>query len=527
MEGTGKKPFVLAVLDGWGVGKKMVGNPIETAQTPVIDEIAKQYPMALLQASGPAVGMIWSETGNSEVGHLSIGAGRIIDQYLARINRGISDSSFFSNEALSGAFDHARKNNSKVHIIGLLTSGTVHASFGHLLSLLDLAIQKEYQETYLHLFLDGRDSGLQEGAELLTKLNEEVRGRGFGKIASVIGRTFGMDRDNNWDKTEKTFKLLAKAEGEKSSDLIATVKAYYQKGQNDPTMPPIVAEGTDFAGLSDNDALIFFNFREDSMRQITKSFVEDNFDKFKRFNFDNLYICTMTRYFENSRAVVAFAPPEIRNGLAEVISANNMAQFHIAETEKSAHVTYFFNGLREQSYEGETDIFIESLKNQVENPEMKAKEIAVKVVEAINGGSYDLIVINFANADLLAHSGNFAATIKGIETIDTSIGMIKEAVLAKNGTMVITADHGNAEEMTYRGSGAKETKHNESPVPFYLVDNRFQMEKSSQKISQEVREIAGMLGDVAPTVLELMQIPQPQEMTGQSLISVLKINLQS
>ncbi|MEX2053195.1 MAG: 2,3-bisphosphoglycerate-independent phosphoglycerate mutase [Candidatus Paceibacterota bacterium] len=527
MAENNKKPFVLAVLDGWGVGKKMVGNPIEAAQTPVIDEKAKQYPMALLQASGPAVGMTWGETGNSEVGHLSIGAGRIVEQYLAKINRSVSDGNFFKNAALVGAFDHARQNNSKVHIVGLLTSGTVHASFHHLLSLLDMAIEKEFQETYLHLFMDGRDSGLQEGAELLTKLNDEVRGRGFGKIASVIGRTFGMDRDNNWDRTEKTFKLLAEAEGEKSPDLIATVKAHYAKDQNDPAMPPIVTEESGFSGMSDNDAVIFFNFREDSMRQIAQAFVEENFDKFERFNFSNLYICTMTQYLENSRANVAFMPPDIPNGLAETISIRGMTQFHIAETEKYAHVTYFFNGLRNQDYEGETDVFIESHKNHVENPEMKAIEIAEKVVEAIKSGSYDFIILNFANADLLAHSGNFAATVKGIETIDEGIGIIKEAVLARNGTMIITADHGNAEEMTYRGSGQEETKHNESPVPFYLIDSRLQTEKSPQKISQETREVAGILADVAPTVLELMQISQPQEMTGQSLIRVMKLNLES
>jgi len=523
MATTNKKPVVLAILDGWGYGKKEVGNPINQAHKPVMDKINLRYPMTLLQASGQAVGMTWGEAGNSEVGHLNIGAGRIVEQYFSRISRSILNKTFFSNPALTGAYQHARENNSRVHLIGLLTSGTVHAAFELIPALLELTAQMKFPETYLHLFLDGKDSGTQEGTKLLERVKDEIKNYGYGKIATLIGRNFAMDRDNNWELTQKAYELIAQSKGERSLDLQATIKKYYQEGKNDSSMPPIVAEDSAFSGITDNDSLIFFNFREDSMRQILKPFVELNFSLFPRPYLKNLYICTMTPYLENPAIAVAFLPPEITNGLAEVLSKAGRFQLHIAETEKYAHVTYFFNGLRTKPFDGETDIFIESLKDHENNPAMKSQEIAATVAEEIKRDFYDFIVLNLANPDILAHTGNFTATVKGIEAVDKAVGVIKEAVFEKDGILIITADHGNAEMMIYKGSGEEETKHEKNPVPFYLVAKKYQINKTPEIIARETGEVSGILADIAPTILELMEIPQPSEMTGTSLLPVLKI----
>ncbi len=516
-----KKPFVLAILDGWGFGKKEVGNPIKQADTPVMDGIAREYPMALLQASGQAVGMTWGESGNSEVGHLGIGAGRIVEQYFSRISRSISDKTFFSNPALVGAYNHAQKNKSKVHLIGLLTSGTVHSALTLIPALLDLAVQNNCSETYLHLFSDGKDSGLQEGVKLLESVRDEIRNRNCGKLATVIGRNFAMDRDNNWELTQKTYELIAKGTGEKSPDILGTIEEHYRQGQNDSSMPPIVAEESGFSGIADNDSLIFFNFREDSMRQILKPFAEPGFSLFPRPDLKGLYICTMTQYLENPAVVVAFMPPDVENSLAAVLSVNGKRQLHIAETEKYAHITYFFNGLTTRAYDGETDIFIESLKDHNNDPAMKSQEIAARVAEEINRDFYEFIVLNLANPDVLAHTGDFSATVKGIEAVDKAIGLIKDAVFKKGGILMVTADHGNAERMVYKTTGEAETRHGDNPVPFHLVGQQYQIKKTPETAARETGEVAGILADVAPTILELMGIPQPAEMTGKGLLSIL------
>ncbi len=525
MNTSGKKPFVLAILDGWGFGKKEVGNPIKQANTPVMNEVAQEYPMMLLQASSQAVGMAWGESGNSEVGHLSIGAGRIVEQYFSRISRSISDKTFFSNPALAGAYNHAQKNKSKVHLIGLLTSGTVHSAFALIPALLDLAVQSDHHETYLHLFSDGKDSGLQEGAKLLESVREEIQSHNCGKFATIIGRNFAMDRDNNWELTQKTYELIVKGAGEKSSDLLTTIKNYYQQGQNDSSMPSIVAEDSGFSGIADNDSLIFFNFREDSMRQILKPFIEPDFSLFPRVDLKNLYVCTMTQYLDPPAGglpfAVAFPPPDIVNSLAEVLSASGKNQLHVAETEKYAHITYFFNGLKTKEYDCETDIFVESLKDSENNPAMKSWEIAAKVAEEIKRDFYDFIVLNLANPDVLAHTGNFTATVKGIEAVDKAVGLIKDAVLGKDGVLIVTADHGNAEGMVYKSTGEAETRHDSSPVPFYLIAQQYQVNKTPETIAKETGEATGILADVAPTILELMGIPQPTEMTGASLLATL------
>jgi 2,3-bisphosphoglycerate-independent phosphoglycerate mutase len=520
-----KKPIILAILDGWGFSKKTVGNPIAAARKPTIDLLTRQYPMTLLQASGLAVGMTWGESGNSEVGHLNIGAGRIVEQYLSRINRAIQNDSFFTNPALAGVFDHAKKNNSRIHIIGLLTSGTAHADFSHLPALIEFARREKQMEAYLHLFSDGKDSGLQEAPTLISRVQNEIKAKGYTKIASIIGRNLAMDRDNNWDLTRKAYELLAQGQGEISNDIIASIKAGYSRGLNDSTMTAIVASDSGFRGIADNDALLFFNFREDSMRQITRPFVETNFSYFPPVSLKNLYICTMTQYLEpqaDTLAVnIAFMPPTIVNGLAEVLESSGKHQLHIAETEKYAHITYFFNGLRNQPYPSEIDIFIESMKNHEEKPEMRSLEIAQRVIEEIDKNLHDFIVLNLANADILAHTGNFEATIKGVEAIDNALGIILNKILEKDGVLLVTADHGNAESLLYRASGEIETRHDDSPVPFFLINKKYQAEKTPERIGQETNDVAGILGDVALTILELMDIKQPPEMTGKSLVRML------
>jgi len=515
------RPIVLAILDGWGFSKKKVGNPIASANKPTIDMLSQNYPMTLLQASGLAVGMTWGESGNSEVGHLNIGAGRIVEQYLSRITRAIQDRSFFQNEALTGAFDYAIQKNSRIHIVGLLTSGTAHADFPHIIALLELARQKNCQQIYLHLFLDGKDSGLQEAPILLTKLQVEMKSNGCGKIATLIGRNFAMDRDNNWKFTNEAYELLANAKGETSTDPIKTIQDNYGLGLSDSTMTAIVAADSGFEGIKENDAVIFFNFREDSMRQILKPFVEENFSLFPVKNLKNTYIATMTQYLEGTSAKAAFMPPTVTNSLAEVLEANGKKQLHVAETEKYAHVTYFFNGLRTKESADEIDIFVESNKDHESEPAMKSAEIAQKVVEELDKNLHDFIVLNFANADMLAHTGNLAATVKGIEAVDSALGSIIERVLAKEGIVIVTADHGNAESLVYRSSGEAETRHDDSPVPFYLVGRQYQIAKTSERMAQETADVSGILGDVAPTVLELMGLQQPPEMTGKSLLGIL------
>ena len=512
-------PIVLTILDGWGYSPQKHGNAILYAQTPFIDIVQRNYPSMLLQASGKAVGMTWGEAGNSEVGHLTIGSGRTIFQYLSRINKALSDGSFFQNEILLKAIKHAKDNYSALHIVGLLTSGSVHAYMSHLFALLDLAAKNDFKNVRIHLFADGKDSGQKEAPILIKKLQEHASRTGVGFITSVIGRDYAMDRSKNWDNTRKAYELLARGAGEKADDVISKIEMSYQLGYIDPKLPPIM---TDKQGaVKDGDALIFFNFREDSMRQLTRSFIEKDFQIFPVERYDNLFVAAMTQYLDDPRLNVAFLLPEIKNGLAEILSLNGKTQFHIAESEKYAHTTYFFNCLNNVPYSGETDIFIESLKDNALNPEMRAPEIADKVVEHIKQDQYDFYIINFANPDVLAHTGDLEATIRGIEAVDGALKRVADAVLDKDGIMIVTADHGNAESMVYESSGEKKSRHEESPVPFYLIGRQFQKEREIEEIERSFSQVSGIISDVAPTILELIGIPKPEEMTGDSLLRLL------
>ncbi|MDP3793079.1 MAG: 2,3-bisphosphoglycerate-independent phosphoglycerate mutase [bacterium] len=512
------RPVVLTILDGWGYLPQKVGNAIANAHTPNMDFILANYPTTLLQASGKAVGMTWGESGNSEVGHLTIGAGRTIFQYLSRINKSIENNEFFNNPALVEAINFAKKNNSKLHLAGLLTSGSVHAYFNHILVLMELAQKNNISQVKLHLFTDGKDSGLKEGKQLLAKLDEYLKSYPNVRIATLIGREFAMDRNDNWDLTEKAYNLMTQGQGEKTDNLIQKLDEYYSQNIHDGRIPALVADPSGI--IQENDSVIFFNFREDSMRQIIKAFVEENITDFERKSINNLLVVGMTEYIKRPNLLVAFPIPEIKNGLAEVLSLNNKKQFHITETDKYAHVTYFFNCLKDGPLDGETDIFIKSTRKPDQNPEMMANEILEKVLEELKRDFYDIIIINFANADLVAHSGNLEKTIMGVSTVDSCLGRLKEAVFAKDGILIITSDHGNAEALAYKG-GEAETRHNISPVPFHLVVKEYERQRSDEEITASLSETNGIIADIAPTILEILNISKPEEMTGESLFKIL------
>lgn len=508
--------MVLVILDGWGHGVEKTGNPFYSAKLPTFDFLKEQYPNTLLQASGPAVGLSWGEPGNSEAGHMTIGAGRIIQQYPTRINEAIKDGSFGKNKIFDEIKNHLEKNNSRLHLAGLLTSGNVHASFHHLEALIKTLTSKEIRQIFLHLFTDGKDSGLKETPKLLEKLNQVIKSQEDVKVFSLIGRNFAMDRNHNWDNTQKTFDLLTQGAGAKTGNLENILKENYEKEFNDSSMPPIANEDAPEGTVKNNDAVFFFNFREDSMRQIIQPFSKKEFTFFPRELPGNLLVSTMTRYVEDPDVKVLFQAPEIKMGLSEILDANGKNQFHIAESEKYAHVTYFFNGLNDKSYKTETDFFIESEKNAEANLEMKSKEITQKVLEEIGRDFYDFILVNYANADILAHTGNFNAAAAGIEAVDRALSRVYSAVIERSGIMIITSDHGNVESMTYRGSGEKESRHNTNPVPFILISKEFEYKKGKPD------SISGILADIAPTILDLMGIEKPPEITGESLLNLIR-----
>lgn len=516
------RPLVLVILDGWGFSKQQLGNAVLTANTPYISTIRSNFPALGLQASGKSVGLEWGEPGNSEVGHLTIGAGRTVFQYSTRINRAIENGDFFNNPALVNAMLHAGKHASRLHLVGLLGSGTVHSNLEHLSSLLDMAKRNNLSQVFLHLFTDGKDSGLKEAPELIEKLNVLIKKFGIGTLATLTGRHYAMDRDNNWtDRTQKAYELLAKGIGEAAPDPLAYLQASYAKDITDTKLHPAVVDASGIIG--DNDAVIFFNFREDSMRQISRCFVDPQLDTFPRKEFKNLFVTLMTQYIEDPSISlnVAFPLPDVDNGLAEVLSKSGKRQLHIAETEKYAHATYFFNCLRNTPYEGEIDILVESYKQHVEHPEMRAREIADKFLDEFAKDIYDFTIINFANADILSHTGNLDAATKGVEHIDTALGRVYEAVMARDGILVITADHGNAESLIYKSTGEAETKHNTNPVPLYLVAREYQRPRTEEESNASIEKVEGLISDVAPTILDLLQIQTPAGMAGVSLLRLI------
>ncbi|MBI2454286.1 MAG: 2,3-bisphosphoglycerate-independent phosphoglycerate mutase [Parcubacteria group bacterium] len=517
------KPVVLVILDGWGVVPEYKGNAIANAAKPNFDFIEKNFPFALLQASGIPVGLPWGEPGNSEVGHAALGTGQIRHQALTRITLAIQNGSFFKNPVLKMAADKAKENNSAWHLVGLLGSGSVHSYIDHLYALLEMAKNENVKEIWLHLFTDGRDSPPKEAATAIENLESRLKWLGAGKIASVIGRLYAMDRDLNWDRTEKTYRLLTEGLGEKTADFTAAIKKQYAGGVTDEFIEPMALAGKEIesAGtIKDGDAVIFFNFREDSARQLARAFAQPDFNNFPVKKFKNLFIATLTQYEKKLAAEAVFKPNTINNFLSRMISERGLKQFKIAETEKYAHATYFFNGGWEESLPGETRKLVHSAP-QVrfnESPAMKAPEITSELCLAIAGGEYDFLLANFANADMMGHSGDYEAAVKAVQVLDESVGKIMKAVLAVGGTLIITSDHGNADEMINRFSGEIFTEHSSNPVPCYLIMNSL---KKPRETKYNELKIQGILQDVAATVLDLLGISPPGDMDGQSLLPML------
>lgn len=507
-----KKLVMLAILDGWGINESENANAVKMANTPNLDAIMKQYPTTKIFTSGLNVGLPDGQMGNSEVGHTNIGAGRIVYQELTRITKSIQDGDFFENKAFIDAIKYCKKQNSDLHLYGLLSDGGVHSHNTHLYALLELCKREEFDRVYVHCFLDGRDTPPASGEGYIIELEEKMKELGVGKIASVMGRFYAMDRDKRWERVELAYKALALGEGLTAETAVDAVENAYQREEFDEFVKPtvILENGKPTATIKQNDSVIFFNFRPDRAREITRVFVDKNFDAFeKKFLYVN-YVC-MTQYDETMPNVeVAFKPTKIENTFGEYISKKGYTQLRIAETEKYAHVTFFFNGGNEVEYEGENRFLINSPKVATYDlkPEMSAYEVTDKVVDSIRKSAFDVIILNFANCDMVGHTGVLEAAVKAVETVDECIGRIVEEVRRVSGVILITADHGNAEQMIDYTTGDPHTAHTTNPVPLIVagLDDGVKLRDG------------GKLADLAPTMLDIMGEEKPIEMTGESLI---------
>ena len=521
-----QKPIYLIILDGWGENPNLEGNAIAQANTPTVDKLVRNYPQTLLQASGISVGLPWGATGNSEVGHLTLGTGRVIYQSLPRITLSIQDGSFFKNSHLLAAAENVKKNKSALHIMGLASNGGVHSSLEHLYALLEFSKNNGLEKVYLHLFTDGRDAPPQSGIKILQDINERIKEYPSIRIASLSGRYFAMDRNENWNRTEKAYRLLTEGIGQKEKNAQAALRKSYDRNITDEFVEPIVIEDEKGAihSVGEKDSIIFFNFREDRARQITKSFVLPTFSKFERKKYlPNVEFVTMTKYEDSLPVHVAFDPQENKNCLGEILSQNNIKQLRIAETEKYAHVTYFFNGGHEEPFPGEDRVLIpsQSVSTYDKAPEMSAFQITEKVLRKLGEGKYGFTLINFANADMVGHTGKLKPAIAAIETVDECLGRLIPEILKIGGHIFITADHGNAEEIINPRTEEIDTEHSTFPVPFWYLNAQNQRQKNESQIVSATSNPNGILSDVAPTILAVMNIPIPPEMTGQNLMEVL------
>ncbi len=505
------KLTMLMILDGFGENENENANAVKLANTPNIDRLMKTCPTTNMYTSGLNVGLPDGQMGNSEVGHTNIGAGRIVYQELTRITKSIEDGDFFSNPEFIKAIENCKKYGSKLHIMGLLSDGGVHSHIRHIFGLLELAKRKDFEDVYVHCFMDGRDTPPASGESYVSELEEKMKEKGVGKIASISGRFYAMDRDKRWERIEKAYKALVEGEGEKAVSSVSAVEDSYQKETFDEfILPTVITNGEEpVATIGKHDSVIFFNFRPDRAREITRTLVDKEFKEFEtRKDLDLYYVC-MTSYDETMPNVhIAFKKEELKNTFGEYISKQGLTQLRIAETEKYAHVTFFFNGGEEKQYEGEDRILVPSPKVETYDlqPEMSAPEVTEKVLEAINSKKYDCIILNYANPDMVGHTGSLEAAIKAIETVDECVGRVVEAAQNTQGVLLITADHGNAEQMVDYKTGEPHTAHTTNPVPLILIG----MENAKLK--------EGKLADLAPTMLEIMGLEKPQEMTGESII---------
>ena len=508
-----KKPTVLMILDGYGLNENAKGNAVAEGKTPVMDRLMKEYPFVKGNASGMAVGLPDGQMGNSEVGHLNMGAGRIVYQDLTKITKAIQDGDFFENKALLAACENVKKHDSALHMMGLMSDGGVHSHIDHVAGLLELAKKQGIEKVYVHCFLDGRDTPPASGKEYVEKLEAKMAEIGVGQVASVVGRYYAMDRDNRWDRVEKAYRALVFGEGEKAESAPAGIQTSYEQEVTDEFVLPtvVVRDGAPLATIKENDSVIFYNFRPDRAREITRTFCDDEFNGFDRGERVKTTFVCFTEYdvtIENK--LVAFVKEEITNTFGEFLAKNGLKQARIAETEKYAHVTFFFNGGVEEPNEGEDRILVKSPKVATYDlqPEMSAFEVCDKLTDAIRSGNYDVIIINFANPDMVGHTGVESAAIKAIEAVDECVGKTVDAIKEVGGQMFICADHGNAEQLIDDVTGEPFTAHTTNPVPFILVN---------ADPAYTLRE-GGCLADIAPTLIELMGMEQPAEMTGKSLL---------
>ena len=500
------KPNMIIIMDGYGISEEKKGNAIEMEGSPNVKALMKEYPSTLLGASGLSVGLPDGQMGNSEVGHLNMGAGRIVYQELTRITKDIQDGAFFKNEELNFAMDSAKKNGKKLHLYGLLSTGGVHSHITHLYALLEMAAKKGLKEVYVHCFLDGRDVSPTSGAGFVRDLQAEIGKIGVGKIASVGGRYYVMDRDNRWDRVEKAYKAIALGEGEHAASAHEAMEKSYAAGVTDEFVVPVIV--TEGATVRDDDAIIFANFRPDRAREITRAFVDPEFTGFERVQPKIHYVC-MTQYDATIPGVeIAFKPQSLKNTFGEYISDLGMTQLRIAETEKYAHVTFFFNGGVEKEYPGEDRALVPSPKVATYDlqPEMSEPAVTEECVKRILSGKYDVIILNFANCDMVGHTGVFEAAVKAIEATDDGVGKVVDAILKMGGQCLITADHGNVDQMLDADGVTPFTAHSTNPVPLVMVGHEGKLADG------------GVLADLAPTMLDMMGLPQPAEMTGHSLL---------
>lgn len=540
---AGPKPVVLLILDGWGIGPNNAGNAISQAKTPNLERYWMSYPHTQLEASGQAVGLPQGEDGNTETGHLNIGAGHIVYQDLPRINMAIADGGFFNNEAFLAAIKHAKDNHSTLHLMGLIGAGGVHSNIEHLYALLNLSAQQGVEQVWIHGFTDGRDSPPTSGINYVQEIMDRCQKLGIGQLASLQGRYFAMDRDRRWERVEKAYDVLTIGEGESCIlDPINSLKEQYDQGITDEFIEPITIcnqDGTHRV-ISDNDAVIFFNYRIDRPRELTRAFVLPDFEqgmtnvafdpyaeRYEKTNIQkpiqaktfqrkkilqNLFFVTMTMYEANLPTHVAFPPQYIKEPLGKVFADNGLRQLRMTETEKERFVTYYMNGQKEELYPGEERVIVPSkgVKSYDQAPEMSAYEIANELVQRIQSGLYDVVIANICNGDMVGHTGNFDAAVRACEIVDDVVGKIVEAALLYGGIVFITADHGNVEEMMNNSTGEVDTEHSNYPVPFYIIGKQF--------VGRSIMLPTGILADIAPTILKTMGITKPQQMTGRALI---------
>lgn len=519
------RPFVLVVLDGWGLSNTISGNPIKEANLPTFEKLNRYYPMVTLQASGISVGLPWNTAGNSEVGHMTMGAGRIIYQNLPRIALAIQDRSFFSNSVLLQAMEQVKNKNTRLHLMGLISSGAVHSHKDHLLALLKMAKENRLTEVAVHLFTDGRDSSPTSGITQIQELQREMQLVGIGEIVSLCGRHLAMDRNNNWDRIEKAYRMLTEGIGATTNDPLLYLEQSYAKKVTDEFIEPTLVspKGTPKI-IQDGDSVIYFNFREDRARELTKAFVMPDFDGFTRSKKLDVLFVTMTEYEKELPVHIAFPPEEVHNSLGETLSKHGLTQLRIAETEKYAHVTYFFNGGNEEAFPGEDRILIPSptVAHFDEQPEMSAPEVTDTLIQKIEENKYDFILVNYANPDMVGHTGNEQASIEAVQATDKCLSRIIPVILKAGGALFVTADHGNVEEVVNLMTGQKDTEHSTNPIPLWYITASNHREKKAEEMMREQNEVHGLLSDVAPTILDILSIEKPDIMNGTSLLPLLE-----